>query len=189
MSISVKFTKAPAATLSFAFQNPDGTDRDLAGCRVTLVVRRSAAYDPVLDRTGGTSANVASFALTDTDTDIDIRAWQAKLTLLDGQGVESYSRIFYLYVTAVQVGDSTTNIIVGDDDVDVTVDVQQPDNAVDKYFRQDFTLSNTVTVSHNLQKRPSVTVVDSAGDEVEVTVVHVDDNNLTLSIANVFSGN
>lgn len=58
----------------------------------------------------------------------------------------------------------------------------------DKYFKQDFTTTTTLSVAHNLNKRPAVTVVDSAGDEVIVDIRYVDDNNLTLNLAGGFSG-
>jgi hypothetical protein len=43
-------------------------------------------------------------------------------------------------------------------------------------------------VAHGLGKRPSVTVVDSAGDPVEGTVAYVDANNLTISFSAAFGG-
>jgi hypothetical protein len=43
-------------------------------------------------------------------------------------------------------------------------------------------------VAHGLGKRPSVTVVDSAGDPVEGTVAYADANNLTITFSAAFSG-
>ena len=43
-------------------------------------------------------------------------------------------------------------------------------------------------VTHNLGKRPSVTVVDSAGDAVEGSVRYLDDNRLTITFSAAFSG-
>ena len=43
-------------------------------------------------------------------------------------------------------------------------------------------------VPHSLGKRPSVTVVDSAGDPVEGTVGYVDGHNLTITFSAALSG-
>lgn len=46
----------------------------------------------------------------------------------------------------------------------------------------------TWTVPHGLGKRPSVTVFDSAGTQVEGDVEHTDTNTLTIEFAYPFSG-
>jgi hypothetical protein len=48
--------------------------------------------------------------------------------------------------------------------------------------------STTWNVTHNLNKKPSVTVVDSAGTKVIGEVEYVDDNNVTLKFKSTFSG-
>lgn len=58
----------------------------------------------------------------------------------------------------------------------------------DKYFEQAFSSSSVLSVIHNLSKFPAVTVHDSAGDEVEGNVVHVDDNSLIVTFSAPFSG-
>lgn len=44
------------------------------------------------------------------------------------------------------------------------------------------------TITHNLNKYPSVTVVDSAGDECEGSVNHISRNLLTITFSAAFSG-
>lgn len=44
------------------------------------------------------------------------------------------------------------------------------------------------TITHNLNKYPSVTVVDSANDEVEGNVNHISRNQLTITFSAAFSG-
>jgi hypothetical protein len=44
------------------------------------------------------------------------------------------------------------------------------------------------TVAHNLGKYPAVTVMDSAGTEVEGSVVHDTTNQLTITFSAAFSG-
>ncbi len=43
-------------------------------------------------------------------------------------------------------------------------------------------------VQHNLGRRPSVSMFDSAGEQCEGDVEHVDDNQLTITSAGAFSG-
>lgn len=50
------------------------------------------------------------------------------------------------------------------------------------------TPSATWVINHNLGKKPSVTVIDSAGTEVEGQVVHTDINNLIITFSAAFSG-
>lgn len=58
----------------------------------------------------------------------------------------------------------------------------------DKTYVQTFSMRDSILVSHNLAKYPSVTVHDSAGDEVEGSVNHDTINQLTISFSSPFSG-
>ena len=71
------------------------------------------------------------------------------------------------------------------------VDIQtQLSNIIpDKYYKYNQSLPSTVwTVNHNLNKYPSVTVVDSAGTIVEGAINYVDVNNLTITFSYQFTG-
>lgn len=59
---------------------------------------------------------------------------------------------------------------------------------VDKTYTQDFHVTNTVIVPHNLDKFPSVSIIDSAGDEVEGSVSYIDRMNLAINFSVSFSG-
>lgn len=48
--------------------------------------------------------------------------------------------------------------------------------------------SDTWVIAHLLGKFPAVTVVDSAGTEVEGSINHTDVNSLTISFSAPFSG-
>lgn len=50
------------------------------------------------------------------------------------------------------------------------------------------TASSTWVIEHNLGKHPSVTVIDSGGDEVEGHLVYDSDDQLTLIFSAAFSG-
>lgn len=58
----------------------------------------------------------------------------------------------------------------------------------DKNFVQLFTNQDTVTVTHNLNKYPSVTVTDSTGEEVEGDIEHLSVNQLVATFSGSFSG-
>lgn len=70
----------------------------------------------------------------------------------------------------------------------VTVGEQGPSGSTNTHYEQAFTAQSTVTVLHGLGHRPAVTIVDSAGDEVEAEVVHNSNSQLTLLFSANFSG-
>lgn len=65
--------------------------------------------------------------------------------------------------------------------------VQENVAGADLSYSQSFNAS-VVVVAHNLGKFPSVTVINSAGDEVEGGVVHNSLNQLTLTFSGSFVG-
>ena len=58
----------------------------------------------------------------------------------------------------------------------------------DKNYTQNFTVTRTVTVAHNLQKYPAVTVVSSAKQMVMGEIDYIDLNTLTITFTAPFSG-
>lgn len=58
----------------------------------------------------------------------------------------------------------------------------------DKHYSQQFTNTDEVIVNHGLGKRPSVTVIDTASDEVEGEVTYLSSNSLLVSFSSNFSG-
>lgn len=61
--------------------------------------------------------------------------------------------------------------------------------SVDKYYiHNQLVASATWTVLHNLSKKPSVTVVDSAGTVVVGDIVYVDDNTSIATFSAPFGG-
>jgi hypothetical protein len=58
----------------------------------------------------------------------------------------------------------------------------------DKTYTQAFSVARTVSVTHDLGKYPAVTVIDSAGDEVEGDVAYAGVNSLTVRFSAPFSG-
>lgn len=56
------------------------------------------------------------------------------------------------------------------------------------YLHTQSVASDEWTINHNLGKYPSVTVIDSAGDEVVGEIEYIDTNNLKIKFAGGFSG-
>lgn len=62
-------------------------------------------------------------------------------------------------------------------------------NEVDKNYVHNQGAANTIwSINHNLNKYPSVMVVDSAGSVVVGKIEYVDTNNLTVTFNAAFSG-
>lgn len=58
----------------------------------------------------------------------------------------------------------------------------------DHYIHTQAVASTTWTVTHNMGKNPSVSIIDSSGDEVLGEVNHISDNQLTITFTAAFSG-
>lgn len=59
----------------------------------------------------------------------------------------------------------------------------------DKYYKHDQAIPSAVwTIEHNLNKYPSVTVIDTAGSEVVGDTSFIDNNNIRITFSAAFSG-
>jgi len=58
----------------------------------------------------------------------------------------------------------------------------------DKNYTADFGVTDTVAVNHNLNKYPSIEVIDSAGDEVVGEVEYLNTNQVIVRFMAPFSG-
>lgn len=56
------------------------------------------------------------------------------------------------------------------------------------YVHNQSVASATWDITHNLGKKPSITIVDSSDDEVEGDVTYVDNNTVQLNFSAAFSG-
>lgn len=61
-------------------------------------------------------------------------------------------------------------------------------NAHDTFVFNQSTASSVWDITHNMGKFPSVSIVDTAGDEVEGTVNHISNTRLTITFTAAFSG-
>ena len=62
------------------------------------------------------------------------------------------------------------------------------DGSNDKNYEQSFVDQTLLNITHNLQKKPSITVLDTAGDEIQGGYEFVDNNNVKVSFSTTFSG-
>jgi hypothetical protein len=58
----------------------------------------------------------------------------------------------------------------------------------DKNFIKNFTNLAEVTVVHGLNKRPAISIENSAGDEVEADVKYIDPNTMKVQFSSSFTG-
>ena len=56
------------------------------------------------------------------------------------------------------------------------------------YIHDQGVAANTWTIQHNLNKYPSVTIVDSSGNEIITDVTYTDLNNVTITMTAAFKG-
>lgn len=95
-------------------------------------------------------------------------------------------------VVNVIVRDSVTVTIdeggVGsDDNVTIVVDDVVEGSGDKSYVHSQVAPASDVTINHNLDKFPSVTVIDSAGDVVVGDVQYVDSDNVRLQFSGAMS--
>ena len=72
--------------------------------------------------------------------------------------------------------------------VSASMGVQGPRGLDLSYEHTQGVAASLWVVAHGLGKRPSVTVVDSAGDQVEGSVTYLNLNNLRIEFSAPFSG-
>lgn len=192
-----------------------GVKKIIAGTNV--IVNDSDPANPIVSATGGGGGGDAVWGgiagtlsdQTDLQSELDGKA-SLSGAVFTGD-VESYGSITASNLTGDQlniegagyanigsggvysVGDITTegDIIVDGlvDGVDVAA-LETTVNGIvqDVNVVHPFTASSSVTVNHNLNKMPSVTIIDSANDEVEGQVTHSSVNSLTVNFSSSFTG-
>ena len=79
--------------------------------------------------------------------------------------------------------DPLTNIVTRRSTSEVLVDF-----GISTYIHDQGTSSTVWTIVHNLDKRPSATVVDTAGTVVSGEISYVSNNEIEINFNNAFSG-
>lgn len=67
-------------------------------------------------------------------------------------------------------------------------DAKLAPNIIPSTIYQQTNSSNVWTIAHNLNRFPSVIVVDSAGSKVEGDIDYIDANNVRVTFGNAFAG-
>lgn len=86
------------------------------------------------------------------------------------------------------VGGENGDILTKNSDTDYDYDWKPSNELADKNFTYSFTNQSSITIVHNLNKYPSVSIMDSAKDEVEGDVRFIDLNTIEIAFSASFSG-
>lgn len=92
---------------------------------------------------------------------------------------------------ALKIGDGHTPVqelpFLGQAEMDAVAALM--DGAGDKHFTYEWrVLSSSVPVQHNLHKKPAITVIDTAGNELFCDVVYTDNDNVVLGFSEPVRG-
>jgi hypothetical protein len=127
---TISINPAEPFTLDLAFKNTDGSAYNLTGCSVELEIRKSASSSPIIDKPVTSHTNAAqgltAIALTSTDTNIAVRAWQFTITLTDSHGVIQESATNYLLVTNSSATTGPVTVYLGNNMASVTLTLAGP---------------------------------------------------------------
>jgi hypothetical protein len=95
-------------------------------------------------------------------------------------------------VTLLSASDSTTTLTSsGQGSVMLTYgggDEEIAPTDADKHFTLGVTGETDITINHGLNKVPAVTITDTAGEQVEADVTHLDTNRTKLDFSAAFTG-
>lgn len=93
--------------------------------------------------------------------------------------------------TPKQLSDGNGNLLpitVSQDSVAMTQTVTVNGEKLGSYTHNQTVAENQWTINHNMNKKPSVTIVDSANTYVIGEVEYLDSNSLRVSFKNAFKG-
>ena len=122
------------------------------------------------------------------DTDLEgLYVWQIEVWIRVGASVEDIARWNEAYDDSVvdfsiTQGTDTTFTIHRRNSSDISKTYRSG------YIHNQSTPSSTWVINHNLNKNPSITVVDSGGSEVEGAVTINSLNQITITFCGAFSG-
>jgi len=97
---------------------------------------------------------------------------------------ESPSQAVYDGVLTIQVNGSTLGTFSANSSTNKTINISVPTT----YTHEQAQASTTWTITHNLGKKPSITVVDSSGEVQEAKETYIDDNTVKVEFNSAFAG-
>lgn len=86
------------------------------------------------------------------------------------------------------ITDLDGNVSVSDSQNTATVTSNVLVSGGSTYIHTQASASNSWVINHNLSRRPSVTIVDSAGNVQIGEVLYTSDNSITVTFASAFGG-
>ena len=142
----------------------------------------SGTYYEVVERyQPGNRSNRMYFSVPDSATP---SFWVVDLLIVDPSTVDSL--VYASQITVIPTGSLTSS------DVQSALEELQSEISIGSgdltYVHTQNSASASWSVGHSLGKFPSVTVVDSGGNEVVGEVEHTDNNNAVLTFSAAFSG-
>lgn len=91
------------------------------------------------------------------------------------------NRLFYATDTEILYWDTGSEWIIS-----AAVDISAFSDKT--YTHTQASASDTWVITHNLNKKPSISIIDSAGDVIDGDVLYNDENSLTLTFSAATSG-
>ena len=82
----------------------------------------------------------------------------------------------------------TTEQILTEFAIEIAKDIKTINSKLETFVFDQMISSSEWNVNHNLNRNPSVVVIDSAGTEVVCHVQYIDKNNITIITSFPFSG-
>lgn len=108
----------------------------------------------------------------------EFSSWSPWLKLITSEELDAHIQAFQDHIEAFKEHKNDTNVHV------TPLDRQR----MQGYVHYQTVVSSTWTITHNLGKYPSVTVVDSGGNVIIGDVKYVSENEVKISFTSAFSG-
>lgn len=129
--------------------------------------------------------------MTDIDAQFD-DAQPIEVTVADSQPIEVTIADRQPINVSVANEQPISVSVVDGQPIDVqladVVEVNYYSGGADKNYEQPFVDQTVLNITHNLHKKPSITVIDTASDEVQGSYEYVDNNNVKITFSTTFSG-
>jgi hypothetical protein len=184
-----------ANSLMFTYQTLDPFEERLTGTisfkdEIGATVNFSSITEILISKTSKSYKYIADFLLGTNDSIVilhksdDINKYGLyNITLVE----EDIDESDFLYVQ-MQFIQGNSSIEEDKDYLFSVIDFNLSENKDKNYVHNQVVASNTWSVSHNLNKYPSVTIVDSGENVVIGDVQYIDLNNIKITFTSTFSG-
>jgi len=184
-----------ANSLIFTYQTPYGNEvREIGTISfknpIGPVVNFSSITEILISKTSKSYKYIANFLLGANDSIVILHKYDDinKYGLYNITSIqEDIDESDFLYVQ-MQFIQGNSSIEEDKDYLFSVIDFNLSENKDKNYVHNQVVASNTWSVSHNLNKYPSVTIVDSGENVVIGDVQYIDLNNIKITFTSTFSG-